>query len=166
MTASWTQWDSYQICTLVYKSCTWSEATLLQKRMQHISHSSIEAVSSTVNFQHNITNGTCKKNMASIRIRWFDLFFFSFFSDKRDRLVRVMSHQRVIAQSVFENSSHDCFISIWQTNFILKCFVEVKAWLTSHFWRILPHFICLVNLVPDYILDGSARKKIDLFLNS
>ena len=43
--------------------------------------------------------------------------FFSFFSDKRDGLVQVMSHQSVIAQSVFVNSSHDCFISIKQILF-------------------------------------------------
>ena len=46
----------------------------------------------------------------------------------------------------------------------LKWFCRsLKAWLTSHFWWILPHFKCLVNLVPDYNLDGSARKKIDLY---
>ena len=45
----------------------------------------------------------------------------------------------------------------------LKCCCRsLKAWLTSHFWWILPHFTCLVNLVRDYILDGSAGKKIDL----
>ena len=149
----------------MYKSCTWSEATLLQKRMQHISHSSIEAVSSTVTSNITSLMGLVKKyGKYSDSMIWP---FFSFFSDKRDGLVQVMSHQRVIAQSVFENSSHDYFISIWQTNFILKGFCRsLKAWLTSHFWWILPHFICLVNLVPDYILDGSARKKIDLFLNS
>ena len=46
----------------------------------------------------------------------------------------------------------------------LKCSCRsLKAWLTSHFWWILPHFTCLVNLVPGYILDGPARKKIDLY---
>ena len=45
----------------------------------------------------------------------------------------------------------------------LKSCRSLKAWLTSHFWWILPHFTCLVNLVPGYILDGSARKKIDLY---
>ena len=144
MTVSWTQWDSYQTCTLVYKSCTLSEATLLQKRMQHTSRSSIEAVSSTVNFQHNITNGTCKKiYMASIRIRWMTIFFVF---DKRDGLVQVMSHQRVKAQSVFENSSHNCFISIKLILF-WNVFVEVsklgslhtfgESCLISHVWWIL-----------------------------
>ena len=44
-----------------------------------------------------------------------------------------------------------------------SCCRSLKAWLTSHFWWILPHFTWLVNLVPGYILDGSARKKIDLY---
>ena len=144
MTASWTQWDSNQICTLVYKSCTWSEATLLQKRMQHISHSSIEAVSSTVNFQHNITNGTCEKKNSKYSDSMIDHFFRS--SVTRDGLVQVMSHQRVIAQSVFENSSHDCFISIKLILF-WNVFVEVsklgslhtfgESCLISHVWWIL-----------------------------
>ena len=162
MTASWTQWDSYQICTLVYKSCTWSEATLLQKRMQHISHSSIEAVSSTVNFQHNITNGTCKK--IYMYGKYLDSMIDHFFVlDKRDGLVQVMSHQRVIAQSVFENSSHDCFISI-KLILIWNVFVEVsklgslhtcgESCLISHVWWILSQTTYWMDL---------ARKKIDLY---
>ena len=147
MTASWTQWDSYQICTLVYKSCTWSEATLLQKRMQHISHSSIEAVSSTVNFQHNITNGTCKK--IYMYGKYLDSMIDHFFVlDKRDGLVQVMSHQRVMAQSVFENSSHDCFISI---KLILIWNVLSKS-------QSLAHFTLLVNLASFHMFGESCPR--------